>query len=144
MSKIYLWGTIVLLLGLGFWRYSVVVQELGEAEQANRQYQVTIKSMQQEKDSDREKQRQDSEIGLKHYNESLAIVRSEMKKKEDLLLHRINILKKEADRTKKENHQLKSGFKSMEVKSNEKESFNENNAEACAELPIPEYYLKQL
>lgn len=144
MSKLYMWGTIALVIILGFWRYTSVVQALGESEQANRQLEMTIEAVQVQNDQLLKQQREDSEISLDHHNKTLKIVRNEMQGQLNLLQYKVDNLKQNLKKTKTENNQLRANLIPVDMVKFSKEQTREEKSKECAETPVAEFYLKQL
>jgi len=144
MSKI-LFGIILALstiIVFGSWRYSVALESLGEFEQANRQLESTIESLsaqQQRLVSQREKENQQ---GLQHHEKALAILHDEMLTKLALKQHKIDQLQTRIKKLKKKKQSIK--ISGIIDAAHAEEVSDESLPEKCAELPIPDFYLKQL
>lgn len=144
MTKI-LFGIIVALsavIAIGSWRYSLALESLGKFEQANQQLEVTIESLnsqQQTLVSEREKENQ---LGVSHYEKTLAILREEMATRLRLKQHKIDQLQTRIKKLKANQQPIKVSGVIDAVQA--KEISDESLPEKCAELPIPEFYLKQL
>ena len=148
MSKVYLGVifTLSLLLVFGFWRYSSALESLGELEQANKQLVSTVSSSEKQKKHLIKQQKQDGELSSRHHEKALQILSAEMRAADVLHVYKMGKLKRELNKYKLEVSHLKSG--SVKLINTSKELVNEKTSkeisEKCAELPIPEFYLKQL
>jgi len=138
MSKVCLGAGFTLVLGLGivFWLYGSALESIGELEQANKQYIATIESYEDQKKEIVRQQQLDSELSLNHHEKALKILRDEMRMKESVFAHRENKYKLEIKRLKTASVQTNRDVSD--------EKISKEVSEQCAELPIPEFYLKQL
>jgi len=144
MSKI-LFGIIIALsviVVFGSWRYSLTLENIGELEQANRQLESTIKSLNEQQQGLISQREQENQQGLQHHEKALAILRDEMATKLALKQHKIDQLQARIEKIKTNQQAIK--MKGIIGTAHAKEVSNENMPEKCAELPIPEFYLQQL
>ena len=148
MSKIYLGviATLTVVLILGFWRYSSVVESLGELEQANKQLVSTVESIEDQNKSLIKQQKHESGLSADHHEKTLKILRNEMRTKQILAQHKINKLTLDLKKSQAEVVRLKTGSAGLIniSKEHDSEKIPKTISEKCAELPIPEFYLKQL
>lgn len=136
MTKIYLGVILALLfvLGFGFWQYSSAIESLGEFEQANRQLESSVRSMEERQQQLRLQYQKANDVSALHHEEALRIINAEMLSKEGLMQYKI----------KKLRQQLKPSMVFINKESTDKEQINEKETNNCAENFIPEFYLKQL
>jgi len=144
MSKI-LFGIILALsvvIAFGSWRYSVTLENLGELEQANRQFESTIESLNEQQQRLILQREQENQQGLQHHEKTLSILRDEMLAKLALKQHKIDQLQTRIEKIRTNQQAIK--MKGIIGTAHAKEVSNESMPEKCAELPIPEFYLQQL
>lgn len=141
MSKVCLGvgSTLLLSLGVVFWLYTSALESMGELEQANNQYVATIESFENQIQERAKQQQFDSELSLSHHEKALKILRDEMSAKENYFSYRENKLRLEIKRLKATSIQTVNISKDVVD-----EEINKEDSDKCAELPIPESYLKQL
>jgi len=144
MSKI-LFGIILALsviIAFGSWRYTSALENLGEFEQANRQLEATIESLNKQQQRLLSQRENENQQGLQHHEKALAILRDEMATKLALKQHKIDQLQARIEKIKANQQAIK--IKGVIGTAHAKEVSNESLPEKCAELPIPEFYLQQL
>lgn len=146
MSKIFMGviATLTVILVIVSWRYASAVEQLGETEQANRQLESSLESLQLQNQQLVRQQEQATEVSSKHHENTVNILRQEMQAKLELARHKSNNLRTALNQLRQENAQIKQGQQLVKVKMKNKDVENENSSEKCAEVPIAEFYLKQL
>jgi len=146
VSKIFMGviATLTIILVFVSWRYASAVEQLGETEQANRQLESTLKSLQVQNQQLVRQQEQATEVSSKHHEETMNILRQEMQSKLKIARHKSNNLRAALTQLRQENAQIKQGRHLVKAKMNNKDIEDENSSEKCAEVPIAEFYLKQL
>jgi predicted house-cleaning NTP pyrophosphatase (Maf/HAM1 superfamily) len=146
MSKIYLGAisTLLFILGIGFWQYSSAIESLGEFEQANRQLESSVRSMEERQQHLNLQYHKASDVSLQHHEKALQIINAEMLSKERLLQYKIKQLRQQLSKQKNNAVQLKSSMVFTNKESTNKEKVDEKETDNCAESYIPEFYLKQL
>ena len=146
MSKIFMGVifTLGVILVVVSWRYASAVEQLGETEQANRQLESTLNSLQLQNQQLLKQQQQATEVSSQHHEKTMAILRKEMRTKLDISEHKSNQLRLKLNRLRQENAQVKKGHQLVKVKMDSKDIDDESSSEKCAEVPIAEFYLKQL
>ena len=146
MSKIYLGVilTLLFILGFGFWQYSSAIESLGEFEQANRQLESSVRSMEERQQQLSMQYQKANDVSALHHEKALQIINAEMLSKEDLLQYKIKQLRQQLSKQKDNAAQLKPSMVFTNKESADKELVNEKETNNCAESVIPEFYLKQL
>ncbi len=146
MSKIYLGviSTLLFILGIGFWQYSSAIESLGEFEQANRQLESSVRSMEERQQQLSLQYRKANDVSSLHHEKTLQIINTEMLSKERLLQYKIKQLRQQLSKQKNNAVQLKPSMIFTNKESTNKEQVDEKETNNCAESYIPEFYLKQL
>lgn len=146
MSKVYLGVILTLLfvLGFGFWQYSSAIESLGEFEQANRQLESSVHSMEDRQEQLSLQYQKASDVSALHHEKALQIINAEMLSKERLLQYKIKQLRQQSSKQKDNAEKLKPSMVFTNKESADKERVNEKETNNCAESFIPEFYLKQL
>jgi len=146
VSKIFMGviATLTVILVIVSWRYASAVERLGETEQANRQLESTLESLQVQNQQLVRQQEQATEVSSKHHEKTMNILRQEMQAKLKIARHKSNNLRAALNQSRQENAQVKQGRQLVKAKMNNKDVEDENSSEKCAEVPIAEFYLKQL
>jgi len=136
--------TLTVILVFGFWRYASVVEALGETEQANRQLESTLQSLEDQNDQLIQQQARAAEVSHQHHEQTVKILREEIQTRLAIEQHKTKKLASKLKRMADANTQVKSGMQLVKAKTDNKDVDDENNSEKCAEVPIAEFYLKQL
>lgn len=146
MSKVFIGviATLTVTLIMVSWRYASAIEQLGETEQANRQLESTVETLQLQNQQLVKQQEQAAEVSSQHHEKTMNILRKEMQVKLEIARHKSNNLRADLNRLKQENAQIKQGQQLVKAKMNNKDVEDENSSEKCAEIPIAEFYLKQL
>lgn len=146
MTKIYLGVILTLLfvLGFGFWQYSSAIESLGEFEQANRQLESSVRSMEERQQQLSMQYQKANDVSALHHEKALQIINAEMLSKEGLLQYKIKQLRQQLSKQKNNAAQLQASMVFTNKESTDKEQVNEKETNNCAENLIPEFYLKQL
>ena len=146
MSKVYLGVilTLLLVLGFGFWQYSSAIESLGEFEQANRQLESSLHSMEERQQQISLQYQKAGNVSALHHEKALQILNAEMLSKERLLQYKIKELRRQLSQQKDNTEKTKPSMIFTNKESVDKERVNEKETNNCAESFIPEFYLKQL